>query len=92
MTHPTSKLAPRQHGPFKITKVISEVVYELKLSEQWKIHNVFHASLLSPYHETVIHGPNYHNPPPDVIDGQPEWEVEEVMDKRRFGRKKELQY
>ena len=91
-THPTSKLAPQRHRPFKITKVISEVVYELKLPERWKIHNVFHASLLSPYHETAIHGPNYHNPPPDVIDGQPEWEVEEVMDKRRFGRKKELQY
>ena len=68
------------------------MVYELKLPEQWKIHNMFHASLLSPYHETVIHGPNYHDPPLDIINGQPEWEVEEVMDKRRFGKKKELQY
>jgi hypothetical protein len=53
---------------------------------------VFHASLLTPYHETTIHGPNYHNPPPDVINGEQEWEVEKIIGSRTFGRKKELQY
>jgi hypothetical protein len=72
--------------------VISNVVYQLALPTHWKIHNVFHTSLLTPYHETAIHGPNYHEPPPDVIDGEPEWEVEQVTGSRRFGRKKELQY
>jgi hypothetical protein len=90
--HPTSKLAPRQHGPFEITEVISDVVYKLKLPPLWRVHDIFHASLLSPYHEMAMHGPNYHNPPPDVINGEPEWEVEEIMGSRKFGKKKKLQY
>jgi hypothetical protein len=55
----TIKLAPRQHGPFKITKTISPVAYKLELPHQWNIHPVFHASLLTPYVETIEHGPNY---------------------------------
>jgi hypothetical protein len=92
MTHPTSKLVPRRHGPFEITDVISDVVYKLKLPPSWKIHDVFHALLLSPYHETAIHGPNYHDPPPDIINGEPKWYMKEIMGMRRFGRKKKLQY
>src|SRR6266576_1412346 len=91
-THPTTKLPPKRYGPFKITDVISKVVYRLKLPPQWKIHNVFHASLLSPYHEMTTHGPNYHEPPPDVINGEKEWEVKEIMGSRHYGRWKKLQY
>ena len=91
-THPTAKLLPKRYGPFKIINVISKVVYRLELPTQWKIHNVFHASLLSPYHETTIHGPNYHEPPPDVIDGEKEWEVKEIVGSRHYGRWKKLQY
>jgi len=83
--HPTSKLLPKQYGPFTITDVISQVVYQLELPPQWKIHNVFHASLLSPYHETTTHGPNYHEPPPDVINGEKEWEVKEIVGSRHHG-------
>ncbi len=90
--HPTSKLLPKQYGPFTITDVISQVVYQLELPPQWKIHNVFHASLLSPYHETTTHGPNYHEPPPDVINGEKEWEVKEIMGSRHHGCWKKLQY
>ena len=39
-----------------------------------------------------MHGPNFHNPPPDIIDGEPEWEVKEIMGLRKFERKKKLQY
>ena len=90
--HPTSKLLPKRYGPFKVTNIISNMVYKLKLPPQWKIHNVFHASLLLPYHETTIHGPNYHKPPPDIIDGEKEWEVKEIVGSRRFGCWKKLQY
>jgi hypothetical protein len=30
---------------------MSPVVFKLQLPSSWKIHNVFHASLLSPYKE-----------------------------------------
>ncbi|HYT44499.1 MAG TPA: hypothetical protein VEP90_19370, partial [Methylomirabilota bacterium] len=36
-THPTSKLLPKWYRPFKITDVISNVVYKLELPPQWKI-------------------------------------------------------
>ena len=53
---------------------------------------MFHASLLSPYTETPTHGPNFEEPPPELIDDEPEWEVEAILDSRRFGRKKTLQF
>ena len=89
-THPTAKLAPRRYGPFPITKVISRTSYQIKLPPQWKIHNVFHASLLTPYKETSLNGNRYQEPAPDLIDGQPEWEVEQVLRVRR--RRNQLQY
>ena len=57
--HQKTKLAPKRYGPFKIIKEISPVAYKLKLPVSWNIHDVFHASLLSPYHETAAHGPNF---------------------------------
>jgi hypothetical protein len=94
-THPTVKLAPKRYGPFQISKVISPVVYQLTLPAQWKqrkLHDVFHASLLTPYHETEAHGVNYLEPPPDVIDREDEYEVEQVLDSKKIGQKRKLHY
>jgi hypothetical protein len=44
----TVKLASRQHGPFKIDKIISLMAIRLILPTQWNIHPVFHTSLLTP--------------------------------------------
>ena len=89
---PSVKLAPKRYGPFKIKKVLSPITYQLTLPPQWKIHDVFHADLLTPYHETELHGPNFTRPPPDLIDGEEEYEVEEVLQSRRFGRGRKVQY
>jgi len=64
------KLAPKREGPITITEVLGPVTYRLKLPNQWRIHDIFHASLLSPYHETETHGPNFVKPPPDLIEGE----------------------
>ena len=95
MTHPTTKLAPWRYGPFQIACVLSPVVYQLMLPPQWKqkcIHDVFHASLLTPYHETTEHGPNFPAPPPDIIEGETEYEVEHILNSRRAGRGCRLEY
>ena len=75
----SAKLASRCHGPFKIVKVVSSVAYELALPPQWKIHPVFHASLLMPYVKTPEHGPNFTQPLPDLIEGEEEWEVKTIL-------------
>jgi Chromo (CHRromatin Organisation MOdifier) domain len=88
----TPKLSPRQYGPFRVAAKISHVAYQLDLPPSWKIHNVFHASLLTPYHETPEHGPNFLKPPPDIIEDQPEWEVEQILKHQTYGRWKKKQY
>jgi Chromo (CHRromatin Organisation MOdifier) domain len=91
-SHPTKKFAPKRYGPFPIMDVISPVVYRLSLPLTWKIHNVFHVSLLTPYKETEEHGPNFTKPPPELIEEQEEYEVEQVLALRLYGRWKKLQY
>ena len=90
--HETAKLLAKHHGPFWIVKEISLVAYQLTLPPTWNIHNVFHASLLRPYRETGVHGPNYTWPPPELIDGKEEFEVERIEQHRRHRRQRKLQY
>src|SRR5260221_591616 len=92
LPYQATKLAPKRYGPFKITKEISPVTYQLHLPAAWNIHNIFHASLLSPYREMNAHGPNYSRPPPDLIEGEEEYEVERIINHRRTGRARTLQY
>src|SRR6202453_4887135 len=92
INQPTHKLAPRRYGPFKVTQVMSPVNYLLELPTQWSIHPVFHIDLLMPYRETITHCANYQRPPLDLIDNEEEYEVEAVLDSRKFGRGRRLQY
>jgi hypothetical protein len=91
-THPTTKLRAKHFGPFKITEVLSAVTYRLDLPPAWKIHNAFHVAVLHPYKETELHGPNFTEAPPDLVEGHEEWEVDNVLASRHTGRKKVLQY
>jgi hypothetical protein len=77
---PSKKLSDRYLGPFSVTKVVGTQAYELKLPAGYKIHPVFHVSLLEPYHQ----GDNAEPTPPAIeIDGDPEWEVEAVIGHRQ---------
>src|SRR5712672_2261482 len=86
------KLSPKRYGPFRVVAKISPVAYKLQIPATWQVHDIFHTSLLTPYKETVEHGKNFLEPPPDVIEGEEEWEVEQILDKRIFGRSKKLQF
>ena len=89
---PASKLATKRYGPFTVAQVLSPVTYQLTLPEQWKIHPVFHVDLLTPYKETTFHGTNYTRPPPDLINDEEEYEVEQILDSRIQGRNRKIQY
>ena len=85
---PYRKLKPKREGPFKVEKVLSPWTYRLELPFQWRVHPVFHASLLTPYQENETHGPNHLKPPPDLIAGENEFEVEAILAHRGRGRRR----
>jgi hypothetical protein len=95
------KLTAKYIGPFAITRVVSDVAYELELPVTLKIHNVFHVSKLRKYvdgSESFPERKQEERLPPvaDVIDGEDAWEVERIVGKRMYrrGRSKQgvLQY
>jgi hypothetical protein len=81
---------PKRYGPFTIKEKIGKVAYRLNLPANRRIHNVFHVDLLSPYKETDAYGPAFAKPPPDLIEGEEEYEVESIRDMRMTrGRKRQ---
>ncbi|THH01894.1 hypothetical protein EW145_g6836 [Phellinidium pouzarii] len=54
----------------------------------WRIHPVFHASLLTPFAETDSHGPSFTQPPPDLIDGHEEFEIEAIVSHSGNGKRR----
>ena len=83
--YPSAKLAPKCYGPFKVMKQLPPTLYEIRIPCQWKVYNVFHANLITPYKETAIHGPNYSQPPPNLVDGEEEFKVEQILDMKQMG-------
>ena len=65
------------------------MTYHIKLPPSLRIKNVFHVDLLTPYRETKEHGANYPQPPPELIDGEEEFEVEEIINERLYRRKRQ---
>ena len=55
------------------------------------LHLVFHTSKLAQYFESTICGQKSTPPPPTLIQGQEEWEVEKILDsQQRHGKNKFL--
>ena len=81
----TCKLTPRRLRPFEIIEEISPVVYKLKLPEAWHIHNIFHASLLTPQVVTPEYGIPEEPPLPELVDGESEFEVENILQHKFIG-------
>ena len=89
-TRPSKKLDYKKMGPFKIVKKVGTSSYKLDLLASMRIHNTFHISLLKPYEENKYHLQIQTPSPPIEIDGEPEYELEEIIDSRLYRNK--LQY
>ena len=92
------KFTERYIGPFRVKRVINANAYELELPSGMKIHPVINISQLKEYHDGSAAFPSRPTPltrPEPVAvtnDGAPEWDVERILDHRRYGRRKILQY
>jgi len=81
----TKKLQNKFVGPFKIVRKASTVAFELGLPSTWRIHPVFHVSLLRrfrPDDDKDHLDPTMFEPDP-VADEEAEYEVEAILDKRK---------
>lgn len=87
---PSVKLGPKYLGPFQILAQVNAVTFRLKLPDSMRIHPVFHASLLKPFHENSFPGRVLPPPPPVVVEGEEEFIVEGIIDSRIYRNK--LQY
>ena len=86
---PTKTLADKRLGPFKVRRKVSDLDYELELPSSMAIHPVFHVSLLHPYQESQIKGRKGPPPPPVQVQGEEEYEVGEILDRRLWRRQKQ---
>ena len=88
----TRKLTPRRLGPFEIIEEVTPVVYKLRLPSAWRIHDVFHASLLTPQVVTPEYGIPAMPPLPELVDGESEFKVENILRHKFIGHNKEIRY
>ncbi len=76
------KLKPRKLGPYKILEKVSPVTYKIEFPKNIKIHPIIHVSELEPYYEDNFKRKK-EPPPPIKINDEEEYEVEEILDKRK---------
>jgi hypothetical protein len=87
---PSPKLDFKHLGPFEVLKKINDVLYKIKLPPSMsRIHSTMNIDQLEPAPISTI--PNRSIPPPapiilDTSNGEPEYEVESLLDIRRSRR------
>ncbi|TID16590.1 hypothetical protein E6O75_ATG11708 [Venturia nashicola] len=81
---PSKKLSQRMMGPFRVIEPVGSQAYRLQLPPTMKIHPVFGVPLLEKYHQRAGEDIE-HLPLPELVEGEEEWEVEEIVDARRKG-------
>jgi len=85
-TYNNKKLSPWWEGPFKILEQKGPVTFKLELPTTWRIHDVFHASLLMPYTKNDTYGSNFPEPPPELINEEEHYEIEAIISHQKQGK------
>ena len=79
---PARKLDYKRVGPFTVLEKVGTRSYRLELPRTMKVHPVFHVSLLERFQPDLIPGRTARPPPPLVIAGEDEYEVEVILDSK----------
>jgi len=77
----TEKLTERFVRPYKIKSIVSTNAIELELLSTVKIHPVVNVSRVCQY-TGQVEGQKKEKPQPLIIEGEEEWKVEKIMNKR----------
>jgi len=88
-TRPSRKLSHKHLGPFSVERKVGSNAYRLRLPPAMsRIHPVFNVIKLTPAPEDPIPGRRVNPPPlPEIVDGEEEWVVEEILDSKMMNRK-----
>ena len=77
------KLQRKFVGPFQITEVIGQQAYRLSLLEDWKIHPVFHVSLLKDWRTANLQEDQSMTTDDVPEVEEPYYEIEKILRWRR---------
>jgi hypothetical protein len=93
-TRPSKKLSEKNLGPYPIIARVGSLSFTIRLPDAMKsVHPVFHVSQLEPATPNTIPNRVQPPPPPVEIDGEPEYEIEQILDsKLDYRRRCPLQY
>jgi hypothetical protein len=93
---PSKKLSERRYGPYKVLAPKGETSYQLSLPPQMEcMHDVFHASYLTPYKGAKFPSQKQKPPPPpEIIGDELEYEVQSIINSRlrNRGRVTQIEY
>uniref|UniRef100_A0A8C5LHF3 Chromo domain-containing protein n=1 Tax=Leptobrachium leishanense TaxID=445787 RepID=A0A8C5LHF3_9ANUR len=79
---PSKKLGPCFIGPFPISHQVNPVAFRLTLPPTYRIHPVFHVSLLKSVPPESLTGRDMPPGPPVLVGDDLEYEVDRVLDSR----------
>ena len=80
---PSASLDDKYWGSFPVKQKVGQSSYELELPPQTRIHPVFNSNVLKRAATDPFPGQRLQNqPPPDIIEGQEEYKVEAILDKK----------
>jgi len=68
--------------PLIVLRMIGSRAYEIELPERWEIYGIFNVRLLEPYREDPNRRPQKEIPAPDIVDNEPSYVVNDIVDSR----------